>query len=191
MGRPATDKKGRLVEAAMRRFHHHGVASTSLAAVAGEAGVPPGNVFYYFRSKEALTTAVIDRWCDRVGHHLADFAVQADPVGTIGAFLRSAEARRQNYADFGCPLAALGNDLRHGSTATAMLRDRPLAMIRAWLGRQFTLAIGDEGLAASHADFCFAALQGSFTLAHATADPRIVSGTVDHLIQWIDDLVCR
>lgn len=191
MGRPATDKKDRLVDAAMRQFHRDGVASSSLAAVASAAGVPPGNVFYYFRSKDALILAVIDRWCDRVGDRLAAFDVQPDPVCRIGDLLRSADSRRQGYADFGCPLAALSNDLRQGPTATAMLRDRPLAMIRAWLGRQFALAIDDEALAASHADFCFASLQGSFALANAAADPLIVSRTVDQLIQWIDDRVRR
>ena len=189
MGRPATDKKNRLVDAAMRRFHHDGIASSSLAAVALEAGVPAGNVYYYFRSKEALTTAVIDRWCQRVGDHLAAFDVLPDPVHRIGDFLRSAHSRRQKYADFGCPLAALRNDLRFGPSTMAGLRDQPLRIIHAWLGMQFALALDDNCPAAGHADFCLAALQGSFALAHASADSTIISRTVDHLIQWIDDQV--
>ena len=187
MGRPATDKKDRLVDAAMRRFHHDGIASSSLATVAGEAGIPTGNVFYYFRAKDALTTAVIDRWCDRVAEHLAAFDAQPDPVERIGDFLRSAASRRQDYADFGCPLAALDSDLRQDSMAVAA--GRPLAMIRARLHRQIALAIGDERRAASQADFCLAGLQGSFALAHAAADPLIVSGTVHQLIEWIESNV--
>ncbi len=189
MGRPATDKKDRLVDAAMRRFHHDGIGSSSLAAVAGEAGIPPGNVFYYFRSKDALTKAVIDRWCDRVADHLAAFDAQPDPVERIGDFLRSAAMRRQNYADFGCALAALDSDLRQDALSVAS--GRPLAMIRSWLHRQFGLALDDDSMAATVADFCLASLQGSYALAHADGDPLIVSRTVEQLIEWIPGKVRR
>lgn len=188
MGRPATDKKDRLVDAAMLRFHRDGVVSASLAVVANDAGVPPGNVFYYFRSKDALATAVIDRWCDRVEDHLAEFETRSDPLQRIGDFLRSADGRRQNYADFGCPLAALRNDLRHGPGALAMASGRPLAIIRAWSARQFALGTGTKRQAERYADFCLASLQGSYALAHASGDPLIVSRTVEQLLEWIDQL---
>lgn len=188
MGRPATDKKDRLVEAAMQRFHQAGVAGSSLAAVANEAGVPPGNVFYYFQSKDALASAVIDRWCARVASHLVEFEADPDRLGRIGAFLRSADGRRQGYAEAGCPLAALGSDLRQGPASLAAASSRPLLLIRDWLAAQFGAALGLPEVAAGHADFCLASLQGSYALAHAAADPAIVTRTVDHLLAWIATL---
>jgi len=50
-----------LSEAALELFYQQGVANTSLADIAGAAGVPTGNVYYHFRSKEALVEAVIDK----------------------------------------------------------------------------------------------------------------------------------
>ena len=50
MGRPATDKREKLVAAAMDRFHAQGYEGTSLADVAAAAGLSAGNVFYYFRT---------------------------------------------------------------------------------------------------------------------------------------------
>ena len=179
MGRPATDKKDRLVAAAMRRFHHQGVVSSSLAAVAGDAGVPAGNVYYYFQSKDALAAAVIDRWCNRAAAHLERFD-SPDKVQRVRDFLISAAERRQAYADFGCPLAALDRDLRPGAAATATGGGRPLGLIRDWLVVQLGCA--------AKADFCLSGLQGSFTLAHATGDPSVIARTVDQLLQWIDSL---
>lgn len=177
MGRPATDKKDRLVDAAMRRFHHHGFASTSLATVAGDAGVPAGNVYYYFQSKDSLAAAVIDRWCELAAAHLAEFDSQ-QPLQRVRDFLLSAAERRQTYAQFGCPLAALDRDLRSDAAVPTMDGGRPLALIRDWLAAQFGCA--------RRADFCLSCLQGSFTLAHATGDPDLIARTVDQLLDWID-----
>lgn len=188
MGRPATDKKDRLVTAAMRRFHRDGAGSVSLAAIATDAGVPPGNVYYYFRSKEALTCAVIDRWCDRAEQHLVAFEDNPDALGRIVDFLRSADGRRQNYADFGCPLGALRSDLRHVPTAMAMASGRPLAIIRGWLTRQFERSAGGKQNAGANADFCLSSLQGSYALAHSSGDPLVISRTVEQLLEWIDRL---
>lgn len=187
MGRPATDKKDRLVEAAIRRFHQDGVTASSIAAVANDAGIPPGNVFYYFRSKEALTDAVIERWCARVKDSLDELEAVGDPHERLRNFVASAKRRRQGYADFGCPLAALRNDLRNAPSPISASSGRPLAMLRAWLTTQFLLAL-DATEAKGHADFCMASLQGSYALAHATGDPQIISRTVDHLIKWIDNV---
>lgn len=187
MGRAATDKKERLVDAAMRRFHRHGVASASLAAVANDASVPPGNVYYYFRSKDALTAAVIDRWCERAGDHLASFDAITDPLEAIRRFLGSASSNRQSYAEFGCPLAALGSDLRHESPMLASGSVRPLILVRDWLEGKFAAGLGSP-CAAQRAEFCLSTLQGSFTLARSTADAGIIARTVDQLLGWVDDL---
>ena len=185
MGRPATDKKDRLVEAAMRRFHHDGVGATSLAAVANDAAVPLGNVYYYFRSKDALTENVIERWCAWVGESLGALDVLPGSRDRLRAFVVSADRRRQGYADLGCPLSALSNDLRNAPPTIAASSGRPLAMLRAWLTAQF-VQITDVDVAGSHADFFLASLQGSFALAHINSDSLIVSRTVEHLLRWID-----
>lgn len=169
----------------MRRFHHDGIAVSSLTAVANDAGVPPGNVFYYFRSKEALTDEVIERWCALVKQSLDDVAIGTAALDRIRNFILSAAQRRQGYAEFGCPLAALGNDLRNASPAISNSSGRPLAMIRAWLNAEFLLLF-DADESQDNADFCLASLQGSFALAHAAGDPQIVSRTVAHLLDWID-----
>ena len=175
MGRPATAKKDRLIDAAMVRFHHDGVASSSLATVARDADVPPGNVYYYFQTKDALAEAVIDRWCERVADSLAIHQSHPDPLDRVRSFIASAGDHRQSYTDHGCPLAAL-----------ATHSGRPLDLIRAWLAEQF--AVFDPAAATAQADFCFASLQGSFALAQAADDPTIIAHVVAHLHDWIDGL---
>src|SRR6186713_170754 len=56
-----TDKRVRLVEAAKILIHQQGFSLTTLADIAQHADVPLGNVYYYFKTKEAIGDAVIDK----------------------------------------------------------------------------------------------------------------------------------
>jgi hypothetical protein len=53
-------KRERLVAAAKQMLHEHGVERTTLADIAAAADVPLGNVYNYFKTKDALVAAVID-----------------------------------------------------------------------------------------------------------------------------------
>ena len=72
----AEDKRTRLVLAGRELLHEQGFQRTTLADVAGRAGVPLGNVYYYFKTKDSLCEAIIEA-------HLAALAAQL-PVGRGG-----------------------------------------------------------------------------------------------------------
>jgi AcrR family transcriptional regulator len=48
------DKRERLVAAAAELVDRHGVETPTLAQIAQAADVPPGNVYYYFKTREDL-----------------------------------------------------------------------------------------------------------------------------------------
>jgi TetR/AcrR family transcriptional regulator, transcriptional repressor for nem operon len=55
----ALGKRERLVEGARDVLHAQGVERTTLADIAQAAGVPVGNVYYYFKTKDELVDAVV------------------------------------------------------------------------------------------------------------------------------------
>lgn len=55
-----TDVRDRIVAAAAQAFATHGYAGTSIATVARDAGLSPGNIYRYFPNKAALLEAVVD-----------------------------------------------------------------------------------------------------------------------------------
>jgi AcrR family transcriptional regulator len=61
MGKPQLDKRTRLIETAMKLAYRNGFRDTSLADIAAAAHVPVGNVYYYFKTKEELGAAVVER----------------------------------------------------------------------------------------------------------------------------------
>lgn len=56
----ASTPRERLARAAATLFHQRGVRKTTLADIAQAAAVPLGNVYYHFRTKDALIEAVTD-----------------------------------------------------------------------------------------------------------------------------------
>jgi AcrR family transcriptional regulator len=64
-GRPtgsahAADQRGRLLDIALALFARQGIAETTLAAIAREAGVTPAMVHYYFKTRDQLLDVLIE-----------------------------------------------------------------------------------------------------------------------------------
>ncbi len=62
---PETTRE-RIVEAAFKALSRLGYDQTSIKDIAAEAGVAPGLVHYYFKSKEDLVVAAIEFACQKV-----------------------------------------------------------------------------------------------------------------------------
>ncbi|HUH92418.1 MAG TPA: TetR family transcriptional regulator [Casimicrobiaceae bacterium] len=74
-----------LLDAAERVFREHGVARTSLAEVAAAAGVTRGAVYWHFKDKADLFTAMCERATLPLDALLCDAALApcADPLETL------------------------------------------------------------------------------------------------------------
>ena len=56
----------RVIEAALRLFTRHGISATSLQMIADEIGVTKAAVYFQFRTKEEIVTAVIEPAMDQL-----------------------------------------------------------------------------------------------------------------------------
>jgi AcrR family transcriptional regulator len=54
------DSRTRLSQAAEKTTDLYGFGSTSIADIAKEAGVPLGNVYYYFKTKDDIGGAIVE-----------------------------------------------------------------------------------------------------------------------------------
>ncbi len=79
------DRKQRILEVAQRLLTRNGWRNTTLAQIAGEAGVTPAGLLHHFESKEQLLHAVLDArdfdddtHADRRGNLLGEIAQVAD-----------------------------------------------------------------------------------------------------------------
>jgi TetR/AcrR family transcriptional regulator, transcriptional repressor for nem operon len=188
MGRPATDKRERLLNAAIELFHKDGYANTSLADVAKTANVPLGNVFYYFKTKKELATAVIDVWCQRFIDILTLIEQDPNPLQRLHRFLAQAVVQGEVYVTWGCPIAALTRDMGKEGAAMKGQVSRIYAVQYQWLEAQFRQSGFMPEQAQSHSRFLMAGLQGSILLAYAQSNDSLIAEEVERLTSWLQGL---
>jgi TetR/AcrR family transcriptional regulator, transcriptional repressor for nem operon len=99
------------VTAARRVLYEQGVDKATLAGLAAAAEVPLGNVYYYFRTKDALVAAVIDGYRDSYDALSAELDQHQRPADRLKALVRLLAARQEMFARHGCPIGTLGSEL--------------------------------------------------------------------------------
>src|ERR1700730_4178012 len=187
MGKRQPDKRTRLIETAMKLAYERGCRETSLADIAEAAHVPVGNVYYYFKTKEELGQAVVERRLAQFRKLREEIERLSSPKKRLLAFVESIHGNREQLAHGGSPLVDLCSELRkEGGTLakkSAALFSEPIG----WLEEQFR-AGGHEKDAQELSAHLFCAYQGMAVVAHAANDPDLVGMETKRLKDWIGTL---
>ena len=109
----------RLVLAAMELFHLRGYQATGLKDVLKKAEANSGSLYYFFKTKETLLIAVLDKYCELLHPQVIEpaFAVSDDPIERIFAVLQGYR-RMLLSAEFklGCPIGNLALEIGDACT---------------------------------------------------------------------------
>ncbi|MFH9405150.1 TetR/AcrR family transcriptional regulator [Streptomyces sp. NPDC017638] len=183
----AAQKRRRLSAAAARVLHEQGVERTTLADIAREAGVPAGNVYYYFKTKDELVRAALAEHRARLDELTAGLDRLPDPRARLAALVESWTAERESTARHGCPTGTLAAEL--GKRADGTLDAEAGAVLRRlldWAAAQFRAwGVPDPD---GHALTLVSAYQGMSLLAHALRDPAVMTAEGARLLRWLDSL---
>jgi AcrR family transcriptional regulator len=118
--------RGRILEAAGRRFYADGIASTGIDAITAEAGVAKMSLYNNFASKAALVEAYVDaRHEEWLGLYRARAALAASPAELVLAVFdayidHAAAAHGQGFR--GCGLLNAAAELGADDPARAAVR---------------------------------------------------------------------
>lgn len=182
------DKRSRLIAAADKLFHEQGVNTTTLANIAQLADVPLGNVYYYFKSKDSIVTAVIE-------HRRRIIQQQFDNLNTLGdAKSRLQGLLKQNIEDvqvtsnFGDILGSLCQELgkqggKISTDAASIMND-----IVHWVENQFASLGKDAATANQMAINLVATMQGMNLLTLTFKNADYARNQTQYLIDWIDSV---
>ena len=179
-------KRERLVAAAGDLLHRQGVQATTLAQVAEAADVPPGNVYYYFKTKDDLVRAVIESRAEQVRALLGSLQSRRSPAARLKALAHQWVEMRDLVARYGCPFGTLAAELDRREDGLDREAAKPISLILDWAEDQFR-QLGRRD-ASELAINLFAGVQGGALLANALRDPDLITGQVRHLERWIDSL---
>jgi TetR/AcrR family transcriptional regulator, transcriptional repressor for nem operon len=186
--------RDQILNVAARLIHVQGYQSTSLDDVLRESGVGKGNFYYYFKSKEDLGYAIIDRitqaFVERsLGPAFAD--AEADPVAQIHAFLdRVLDAQRLRKCIGGCVMGNLASEL---SDVHEGFRQRLAGIFDLWRVQLAEVVSRGQARGRLRADmdasrlaqFLVAGLEGSILLSKVTKDITVMERCVEELKQHL------
>jgi AcrR family transcriptional regulator len=180
-------KRERLVAAAVRLLHQHGIERTTLADIAEAAEVPAGNVYYYFKTKDDIIAAVIEAHAQQVRATLAAIDAQhRSPRSRLKALVRELAGQSELVAQFGCPFGTLCSELDKRWAASGLPTGELMRLPIEWAEEQFR-SLGRADAQDLALDL-IAAYEGSALLANTLRDPGVLSGSARRLDRWIDTL---
>src|SRR6202047_3314156 len=187
MAKAQADKRTRLIETAMKLAYGRGFRETSLADIAEAARVPVGNVYYYFKNKEELAEAVVERRLAEFRAFREEMDRLSSPKERLVAFVESIHRNREQLARGGCPLGGLCSELQKEGGALAKKSAALFAEPMGWLEEQFRAA-GHEKDSRELAVHFFSAFQGMAAVALGTNDREVVVMEAKRLQDWIGTL---
>lgn len=131
--RPNTEARTRILRTAYELYAAGGFEAVSMDRVAEKAGLKKANLFHYYRTKEALGSAVIEEAARRHAEGMrALFSDPTqDPVTAVrGLFDRGTAGMRQDCAR-GCFIGKMGQEIDERSPE---MRRKLAACLTGWRG---------------------------------------------------------
>ncbi len=181
-------KRERLIEAAQTMFYHQGVNRTTLADIAQQAQVPLGNIYYHFRTKEALVEAVIEAHEHGLQSLFGQWESLPDPRQRLLALVAVSRKQEPTLARYGCPYGSLCQELDKEDTALPQIGARIFRSYLDWAQAQFLQMGYDEQEAKDLAIDLISSLQGTFVLTATFRTPELLERKLQRLETWVRGL---
>ena len=181
------DKRTRLIEAANKLIHQQGFNQTTLADIARESEVPLGNVYYYFKTKEEIGSALIEHRANFYRGLIESWSKLSDPKQRLLALIGMVSGERETLAQSGCPIGSLCQELHKDGGPLADKSASLMAVLLSWIEQQFR-ALGRGKESSDLALHLVSALQGASLLTHTFRQPDLIVRETARLREWINTL---
>ena len=178
-----SDKRERLINAADRLVLRQGFKQTTLSDIASDAGVPLGNVYYYFKTKEEIGETVVRTRIDRAQQWLNTCARETVPRDRLLKFLEFPIGNRTALAENGCTLGTLSYELRRSDSRLNELSHTLVSVLLDWAEQQFA-AMGRSDAHDLALQFT-SNMQGMSLISNVLNDPEVVDRMVERTREWL------
>jgi AcrR family transcriptional regulator len=175
LAKKGDQRREAIVAAAARLFWVNGFSATSIADIARDAGVPQGNMFYYFRSKADLALAVADVFVSETQSLILEAeAASPDPRERIRFLLQRLGQSNRSRVDNGCPIAAAVRDFRRSAQDASARAGQSFELLVSFIARELQKTGPRPSIALARARAVVIEWQGGIALAHAFGDMTVL-----------------
>ncbi len=179
--------RGRIVEAATDLFYRRGYHTTSFADVAQASGIPKGNFYYYFKSKDDLLVAVIAERLEQIAGDLGRWNAEIpEPRARLVQFAETLQRNAEAISHWGCPAGSLNGELSKTQPDHRLRARRMLDVYREWSEGQIRALGRDDAHELAVHLLCM--LQGASLLGGIYGDFTLITAETRQIRAWIDRL---
>jgi AcrR family transcriptional regulator len=191
-----TPTRDRIVTAARELFWVQGYEATSIAEIVEKAGVNPGSLYYFFKSKESLLLAVLDWYLANLGEVIDPvFSTVSDPIERVFGVLQGYRMGLTYTAcTGGCPIGNLSIEIGDHIPAA---REKLAQNFETWRQAvQGCLEAAGDRLPRSLdrgqlATFILTVMEGAIMQARARGSLEPFDASVAQLRNYIDGLMAQ
>ncbi len=178
-----------IVDAATRLIHLRGFKNTSVEDILRETGVGKGNFYYYFKSKDELGFAALERSLERIRKDLIErsFLPGTDPWVQLETFLTClVEMAHESGGAGGCPLGNLAVEMSDIHEEFRQRIRQAFDQVRAQIERTLEDArsrgvFRQDGDPSRLASFVLAGIEGAFLMGKLYKNPDLMADVIREL----------
>ncbi|MCW8934079.1 MAG: TetR/AcrR family transcriptional regulator [Gammaproteobacteria bacterium] len=188
MGTKGSANRQRIVDAADHLFYSRGYNQTSFSDISDETGIPRGNFYYYFKTKEDILAAVVDA---RVGEFKAVLKnceeATSDPMQRLHALAQLPLQHETQVLQYGCPIGSLSSELvKEQDTEISQVRlTAVFDLLKSWIIEQLD-KLGQSSRGDDIAKDLLARMQGIILIANVYNDAPFLHRSVNDLQSWLN-----
>jgi TetR/AcrR family transcriptional regulator, transcriptional repressor for nem operon len=182
------DKRDRLVEAADKLIYEQTFHTTTLADIAKEADVPLGNVYYYFKTKDAIMEAVLQKRSAEWRELFVQWEAMPEVRERLSALMHHMVDQSETLSRFGCIVGSLCQELGKQGGTIASGASKLMSGIMAWVKSQFELLGKGDEASTKLAEQLISRIQGASLLTLTFREPDYIRRQSQDMEQWLASL---
>ena len=189
MKQQGSSNRDKIVQAADQLFYLRGYHQTSFSDIAEETGIPRGNFYYYFKTKDDILSAVLDFRMQLI-EQLLEVCEQHsnDPREQLLHLVEVLVREDDNIIQYGCPIGTLSAELSKSSLTMQQQVAAIFEKLRAWIEEKLSV-MGFKDRADILSMDILARLQGTTVLANVYHDIEFLHRSAAQHKQWLSELL--
>lgn len=189
MKQQSPNSKERIILAADQLFYVRGYSQTSFSDIAEETGIPRGNFYYYFKTKDEILSAVLERRQNLIEDLLeACENSSSEPRDQLLYMIDVLVREEDSIIKYGCPLGTLSSELSKSSLTMQQEVKSIFETLRQWIENNLSSA-GFSQRSQHLSMEILSRLQGTTVLANIYQDIEFLRRSAIQHKQWLTELL--
>jgi AcrR family transcriptional regulator len=177
-----------IVDSARKLFYKHGYDGTSFSQIVDATGLFRGNIYHYFKTKDDILEAVVERYLDDYRALLMQWEqASSDPRVRLHAFVGMVAGHKAELVEYGCPIGSLNTELGKDRRELQQVARALFDLFKSWLAARFA-ELGHVKDADHLALHLLGRAQGISLISHVYLDQKYLERETRLLADWIDQL---